>query len=249
MLFKKCVVALGAIGGMSLVSMAGCSSSTTTDAGTDGSVMDDTGTTMKDSGKDTGKDTGIEDSGPMCPTPTDVSAFMPPAYKGPVVPSNACADSDVMTYYTDCVDMYDQTKCNAFTGAHMGCATCLETIDPSKVTALGASFDRGPYIFLNTAGCVDINGDKACAQALQALDACEDAGCLDICWNQSAMMQADADALDKCYTAIDGKGCKKYVDDINAKCGADSGAFATCKVSSFATSYPIYAKIFCQAGG
>lgn len=148
MLFKKCVIVIGAVGGMSLVSMAGCSSNPSGNDGGTEAGMDDTG--VKDTGvKDTGKqDTGAQDAGPMCPTPSDVSSFMPPAYKGPTPPQNACSDSDVMTYFTDCVDMYDQTKCNAFIMAHMACSTCLETLDPSKVTTLGASFDRGPYIFL-----------------------------------------------------------------------------------------------------
>ena len=249
MLFKKCVVVMGAVAGMSLVSVSGCSSNPSGNDGGTEAGTDDSGIKSDTGAKDTGvKDTGVQDSGPMCPTPSDVSSFMPPAYKGPTPPQNACSDQDVMTYFNDCVDNYDQTKCNAFIAAHMACSTCLETLDPSKVTTLGASFDRGPYIFLNTAGCADILGDKACAQALQALDACEDAACLDSCWNQSGMMQADADNLDQCYTTADAKGCKKYTDDVNAKCSGDGGA-ATCKVSSFSASYPQYAKLFCQAGG
>ncbi len=249
MLFKKCVIAIGAVGGMALMSAAGCSSTANNgDAGPE--AGDDTGVKV-DSGKDTGKDTGVGmDSGPMCPTPGDVSAYTPPAFHPPLPQQDVCPDADIATYFTDCVDMYNQAKCTTFTTAHPTCATCLETLD-IKDASWGASFDRGPYIFLNISGCVKHRGDAACAAAIQALDFCEDAACLADCWTNSGMMQADADALDKCWTAADAKGCKKYTDAANTACDAsDAGsAWSLCKVASFTASYTPYAKLFCQSGG
>src|SRR5262245_13352112 len=78
----------------------------------DSGDMSDTG--IVDSGKkDTGKDTGttMMDTGTGgCPMPADVSNFTPPAVHDPVTPSSVCSSNDTQQYYTDCINMYDQTK-------------------------------------------------------------------------------------------------------------------------------------------
>jgi hypothetical protein len=222
---------------------------------TDSGVMD---SGMVDSGKkDTGKDTGNMDTsmGSMCPTPADVSNFMPGAVHDPVTPANVCANADVMQYYTDCFAMYDQMKCDGFIMNKKSCASCLETLDDKSAT-WGAVVDRTFYHFyLNISGCVKILGDSNCEKAIQDEWQCEEAACMAQCWTGTQMMQADIMNLGTCFNNAAMGGCKKYVDAINTTCNAaDAGsAFGQCKALAgnsmqFQTGFTNYAAMFCQAG-
>lgn len=246
MSFGKLLVALGMVGCGALVGAAGCTVTTVTggDGGNDDAAID---TGAKETGaKDTG--TNNNDGGPMCPAPADVTSYTP-KFHAPNPSASKCSDGDVTTYWTDCVDQYDQTKCDASGKANAACAACMETLDPSDAS-WGAIVDRGPYVYLNLAGCVQLMGDATCAQAIQAADLCEDAACLDQCWNGTGMSQSDADAVDQCYAAVEKAGCKKYFDDITTKCKDDAGtAYGICNVQFAQAGFNQYAKLFCQGGG
>lgn len=217
------------------------------------SGVDDSG--IVDSGKkDTGKlDTGVMDTSMGgCPTPSDVTNFMPPAVHDPVTPSNVCTSNETALYYTDCISMYDQTKCDAFVMAKAACAACLETFD-DKTANWGAVVDRTFFHFeLNMSGCVKLLGDSPCQAAIQAEYQCEKAACMAECWDTSPMMGPDVMALTTCFTNAAKGGCKKYADAITTTCNAADGgsAFGQCKAlaPSFATGFTNFAGLFCQAG-
>lgn len=223
---------------------------------TDSGDMD---TGIVDSGKkDTGKDTGNNmDStmGNMCPTPADVSNFMPGTYHDPVTPANVCSNADVSQYYTDCFAMYDQMKCDGFIKNSATCASCLETLNDKNAT-WGAVVDRTFYHFyLNLSGCVKLMGDVPCEKAIQDEWQCEEAACMTQCWTMSSMMQADITNLTTCFGNAAKGGCKKYADAIQTTCNAADGGSAYGKCVSlagnsmmFQQGFTNYAAMFCQAG-
>lgn len=255
MLWRTCVC--GAAAACAAVALAGSGCSNGGGGAADAAPEASAETGVPDTGpKDTGaKDTGtVMDTGPTCPTPGDVTGFAPGALHNPVAVQDVCSETDVGTYYTSCIDMYNMSTCDAFTQAHMSCATCLETLDNS-MSQWGASYDRAYFIFLNVSGCVKQLGDTACAQALQNVEACEDYACMDLCWNNSQMMQADLDNLDMCWTNVAKAGCKKYVDMASTACNAAdaNSAFSQCEalnpMNDFATGFKNYAAMFCRGGG
>src|SRR5581483_7365242 len=113
MILKKSLMVAGVVSAMALIAGAagGCSSSKVLDdGGSDGGGGGDTGTGTDSGKKDTGTggDTG---SGGMCPTPADVSNFMPETLPAPVGKHlNKCTQPQLDLYHK-CVVQSDMASC------------------------------------------------------------------------------------------------------------------------------------------
>ena len=274
MLFKKCVIAASAVGVATVIGMAGCSSPLpagglggaclpnnacngslicknnlcidASEAGTDDSGVKDTGV------KDTGvKDNAVGDSGPMCPQPGDVSSFTPPAYKPPITPAALCTSQQVTQYFDDCFGANaTQMKCQADITNFAACAKCLESNDMDA--NWGATVDIGPAANANIPGCVALLGQTGCATEIEKAMECENAACEDQCWTNSAMMDPDFTAYEKCLTNAASSACKTYETAASAACSGDAmTAFTQCKnmVTDFQSGYNAFAVMICQGGG
>jgi len=178
----------------------------------------------------------------VCPTPADVTNFMPPLY----VPPNqqqVCSQQQISDYYTNCLDAVQATqmKCSMFTMNNTSCTKCLSSMrtDPKW----GATVIGNGLVTINVAGCADIEGFKSCAQAWEATQACESAACDMVCPvmdNQSFMQ------WQQCVgTAVAG-GCKKYADAQTMACSSDAAALQMCtSFMGFQQAYNQIAPIFC----
>lgn len=276
MLFKRFVIAAGAVGAVTLGAMAGCSSplpagglggsclANNTCNGTlvcqnniciDASEAGTPDTGVKDTGvKDTGvKDNAVVDAGAMCPQPGDVSSFMPPSFKPPITPGAICTSMQVQKYYDDCFGQNGSANaCQADIMAFGACAKCLES-DGSMDANWGATVDLGPAANPNIPGCVALLGQTGCATELEKAMQCENAACEDQCWTNSAMMDQDFSDYLKCLNNAASSACKTYEQSATAACSGDAAtALTQCKNmvgNDFTTGYNAFAVMICEGGG
>jgi hypothetical protein len=231
--------------GIAIVVIACSSSGGTGDGGTDtGTTPTDSGTT-KDTGKDTSNNNNDSGNAPTCPTPDDVSNFMPPAFVPPVNTPMACTGTQVQGYYDNCLNSMTSStmKCQAFIMANMACSKCLETADTDQMW--GAVIDLQSGISeINLSGCVTILGDMNCGKAIQANDACTDAACGMVC---PVMDDQSFQDYEKCVSTAETKGCSKYEMGLKTACSTEAGsAYATCSnFQSFDDGFFVVAPIFC----
>jgi len=216
------------------------------DGGDDGGVVFDTG--AKDSSKmDASNDSDSGGNG-MCPTPADVSSYMPPPFVPPIPFQNVCSQTDIQGFYDNCLSMMaDTTKCNTWVQANMKCANCIDTADTDP--AWGALIEKTGIVQLDVAGCVEGKGDHPCAAAIEALDACDDAACAMQCPVTDDPMTFTL--YQSCVKAADIGGCKTYASSVASQCQNDaSAAYAACSAwSTFDDGYFLLAPIFCSGGG
>lgn len=228
MMFKKSLVTVGSLGLLAFGMGMGCSSSP--NPGTD----DGGGDSGNNPGIDSGvRDTGARDrvvadmgSGGMCPTPDDVSNFMPPDLPAPTGKHQAKCDMGQLSTYHDCVNNQNMTACNTIQMAAMttfkDCLTCLEGSKTTD-TKWGPLVCSDPMTcYLNVEGCVDLATNnygmpKTCGNLLHASYECQRTACETVCMGDNA-------GFSKCVqTALQG-GCKKYGDAFSMTCGMLSSA-------------------------
>jgi MYXO-CTERM domain-containing protein len=177
-----------------------------------------------------------------CPTPADVSMFMPPPY----VPPNqmmACTQMQIDDYWTNCRDPITASamKCQMWGMNNKNCGLCLESkrADPKW----GPLVYGTGVIFLNVAGCADLQGFPACAKAYEKQNACESAACDQVC---PVMDQQTFMDWQKCVQTADTGGCKSYADATQMACAIDASALQTCiNIMSFKSGYDTFAPMFC----
>jgi len=270
MILKKSLMVASALGAVALVAVAqGCSSSgakagdeggaclpsmmcngmlscvsnVCVNLASDGSTQDMKVADMKT------QDMKVMDNnmGPMCPTPADVSGYMPPAYVPPNAVQMKCNSTAIQGYYDNCLGpMGTNMKCTAFRMANMDCAKCIES---AKTDA-----SWGPLIFgngvasCNVAGCMDLKGDKGCAQSYEKLSGCQDLGCDMQCPVMDT--QTFNDYL-KCVNTVTAGGCKMYADSLATMCANDaSAAYTACRnFQGFQDCYNQYAVTWCGGAG
>lgn len=189
------------------VIFAACSTKppNTTDAGTDAGVRD-TGCTK------------CGDAQPMCPTPMDVSSFVPETLPDPVGKHlNACMQAQLDLYHK-CIVQSDMASCMTIqqqaTTTFKDCLACLET------TVMDAKW--GPLVcvdpntcYLNVEGCVNLAtnqmGAMSCGQLLHASYGCQRAACETLCGT-------DAQGFSKCVQTALASSCQKYGDAFSMTC-------------------------------
>ena len=218
---------------VSILALAGsvaCSSSTTPVTPTDGGVD------AKKDGNVVNPDGGDSSTSGTC-KPQDVSSFSPSTEPGPATAAAACTVQDTKDFYDFCIDPGDNTKCTAMTKdtTKANCLKCLST--PETATKWGALVsDDQNLVRNNIAGCLQIKGDKACADATAQSSECARFVCPDTVCPVPSGDKAALNALNKCLSDSAKTTCKTYADKANA-CGTpDSAAYAACTADANSTN-------------
>jgi hypothetical protein len=251
MMFKKSLMVASALGAVALmVAAGGCSGGGggQTDGGGD---MDGSMMTMDVKPADAKGDTKpppMDVSMTMCPTPADVSTFMPPAFVPPTPAKNVCNMTQIQGYWDNCRDQMtmSQMKCTSWGMANDMCAKCIETNETDA--SWGPLVIGNGIISLNISGCIALKGDMACAKAWQDRDNCTSAACDMQC---PVMDQQSFMDWQKCVQTATTGGCKKYNDAVTMKCSTEAGsALAECRsFNTFKDGYFAYAPLWCGGGG
>ncbi len=238
-------LAVEGCGGIATGESAGGNSSTGSGsagpAGRDGSVAR--------GGEPQGDGGPVACSGGGCPSPADVSGFVP-TWKPPTgAHQGACSAVLVAEYYQDCLADGGSAACSAFGPAgdapHQACARCL--VSGFGDAAWGPLVESAALVETNEAGCIALLEPSAidCAKAVQALDQCEHAACDTTCHGGSA---AEFDDWVQCSAAANACGCASELaasDCIHAV-AADAGPAAGCLVGqTFQDFFEVTANAFC----
>jgi hypothetical protein len=165
-------------------------------------------------------DSGI-DAGPPpnCPTPRDVSGFMPEVLPPPVGKhQNQCTQAQLDLYHK-CVVTNDMASCMQIQmqaqTTFKPCLSCLETTSMDGKWGPLVCYDAMTCVF-NIEGCVNLatgqSGAMSCGQLLHASYGCQNAACAEQC-------QGDAQGFSKCVQTALASGCKKYNDAFTMQCG------------------------------
>lgn len=250
---KRSLVMIALTGAVTSLSLAGgCSEApATVDAGNDAG----TGEAGADAALDTKrpKDTAPPDSQPMCPTPGDVSKFVPPALVPPRPATDSCGPTLAQGYWDACRGAQaTQVGCAAWKGANATCAGCIES---QRADAdWGALVMANGITFLNVSGCIALLGDVPCAKAYQDASLCEGASCDTMCAVTDFFDPDHVSTLaswQKCAQAAASTVCANYEKTVASSCVKDAGtAAAVClSFTSFMGGYFQYVSMFCSAGG
>lgn len=143
-----------------------------------------------------------------CTPRSTLGDWTPPAYVPARSKQSACTDTEIRGYLDSCLK---GTSCNAFEsgGASESCGKCLK---PSLVSdsAWGPLIEVAPAPFYrwetNPAGCIELQGYRACAAKLQAVTRCTEYACTTSdCGPMSA-------GYDQCTITARSSVCKPYFD-------------------------------------
>ncbi len=255
-LFKKAALGSGAALVVGSVLIAGgCSGQTTTPDGgnPDGNVMGDT--SVADTGADTKKDINAPDNQPMCPTPTKVTNFMPPAFHTPNAVVNVCTTGNggqIQTYWDSCrAPQATPATCMTWKGANPTCLACLET-QRTDMTWGPLVLGNG-ITFINISGCLELKGAAQCARDYQAVQFCDYAACDPLCKVTDFFASDHTQTLTEwntCTTTANAGDCASFATKAN--CASMGAAGAICEnpnIMSFQDFYLLYAPMFCSGGG
>ena len=185
-----------------------------------GSVGDDaTGSSSGGSGSSSGGVGDASGDGPdLCTSPlSTVPAGMITGYMTVMQTIGACTGTDISGFITACnSSTASDTACNTwFNGAPQNCANCLigpvTGGDPGNPTGQGGIwFWNMENIGVNFPGCMDKEGQTACATAYANLAECiYAAGCLQC---------ADQTSFDSCQNTVAAGACKSYVAPYQNAC-------------------------------
>lgn len=229
------------------------------DAGHDAAPDADGGVMVPgDAGYDAAPDA---DSGVAVPVdasvcrPGDVSSFVAPPYKSAARKPGACTPALVDAFYMNCLDSSAAAnRCSASFGAgspaaNRVCAACL--LSPETAATYGAVVDATDTLTLNLAGCMELKGNRTCAEAVQRTDACQASACRSLC---PVVDEGSMRAYVQCTSDASVGGCKPYADAESActDASADGGAGYECFAwranpsPTFEDIFRTVAPVFCQ---
>jgi hypothetical protein len=188
-------------------------------------------------------------SGGACPSPGDVSGFVP-TWKPPTgAHRGQCTPALIDEYYQDCLAVGGTQTCAAFgpgtDGPHQACGACIASnfTDPSWGPLV-----RSPNIVeTNGAGCIVLLDPSAidCAKSVQALAQCEHAACDPVC---HAAGTVGFDDWVQCSAASNACGCKSRLSESDCvkEIVSDGGPAAACLVGqTFQDFFQVTAAVFC----
>lgn len=224
----------------------GCSSTTTTVT-----------TPSEDAGRDVNRPVGDAASdGPVATAckPGDVSTFSAPAYKPAAAKAGACTPALIDSFFTNCLDeAAPQNGCatnfgSGASAANKACSACLITQDTAA--KYGALVDHGDTVSVNIPGCMELKGNRTCAESVQKNDACQELACRANCpvTDNTTLRQ-----YSQCQQQASAGGCKTYAEAETAcsDASADGGAGNECWAwlsntnAAFKDIYLTVAPIFC----
>jgi hypothetical protein len=188
-------------------------------------------------------------SGGACPSPGDVSGFVP-TWKPPTgAHQRLCTTALVDEYYQDCLAVSGAQSCAVFgpagDPAHQACARCLTSGFDDATWA--PVVESANVVETNGAGCIALLDPSAleCAKSVQALDQCEHAACDPTCHTGSA---STFDDWVQCSAAANACGCQSWfaASDCVKQIAAGAGPAAACLVGqTFQDFFEVTASAFC----
>jgi hypothetical protein len=208
-----------------------------------GSSVGTGGTTTSPSGGSSS--TGATSSGGSAATvcqPNDMSTFTPPAYVPARRLGGSCTAAQISDYYTSC---FTGGNCAAYLtgGAAQACGTCLAGSDFGS-SSYGPLFRYGTSPFLmyetNTGGCIELQGEPACAQKIQAAQLCEQYACAANC---PVSDQASYNAMVACKSTARTGTCTTLM--AAAVCIMDPAHSTACGGADFQSLFLNMARVFC----
>jgi hypothetical protein len=178
---------------------------------------------------------------PSC-SPRSMVGFKPSTYV-PARPRQAvCSDAQIAAYLEDCLH---DGACGRFSneGSDAACGKCLAP-SPADATSYGPLIEAAPAPFYvretNFAGCIELLGQRACAEKVQAAAECAEAACEEGCVVSSA-------EYGSCVTAARSGTCTAYVQQ--ATCIPEPSLANLCSGTTFDSSALSIARVFCGIEG
>jgi hypothetical protein len=167
-----------------------------------------------------------------------MSSWTPPAYVPAAPAQQVCSVAQIGRFYDDCLMGPD---CSAFDvgGADAECGACMwpSPIDGSSYGPVLEVAPRPNYRWeSNTAGCIEILGEAACAESIQAAQACAREACLDTC---GAMSPGFNDCATRARTTV----CQTYT--AASACISSAATSAACGGNGFREIVLALGAIFC----
>jgi hypothetical protein len=194
-------------------------------------------------------DGGTSDAAPIC-APADVSSFHAPAYRpASGAHQGKCTSTQITGFFTACLaSSATNQSCSAFAGSSAtqsdrDCAACLYTM--STASQYGPVVGYPGRSQINRAGCLELQGNSACATALQALESCQAAAC------EANCPITDSNTLQsylQCAQSATTGGCVNALGQTQCVI-PDAGPATTClSGTSFQDLYNHVAPLFCGSG-
>lgn len=185
-------------------------------------------------------------------SPGDVTGFVAPAYR-PAVASESCPAGMIEHFHSSCLaGDAPSGACRANFGPqapadNRACAACLLT--PETAARWGAIVDQGATASVNVAGCLELKGNRVCAELSQRSDACQDYACRASCPVTDAAGHA---AYTRCRERAGAGGCKGYtsaedtcVAAVDAGVGRECLSWQAKPGATFEDMFKAVAPVFC----
>lgn len=188
-------------------------------------------------------------SGGACPSPGDVSTFVPTWRPPTGANQGQCSPALIDEYYQNCLSVGGMQACDAFgpgaDQAHLACGNCISSNFGDSTW--GPLVHSANVLETNGAGCIALLDPSAldCAKAVQANDECEHAACDPVCGATNAVA---FDEWDQCGAAANTCGCSSWFAASNCvkAIAADGGPAAQCLVGqTFQDFFSVVAAVFC----
>jgi hypothetical protein len=188
-----------------------------------------------------------DDSGAVCPMPSDVSKWPVPEYRHAKHQPTACSAQAISDFDAACLaSTSSMAACSTYQTANTTCYACLV----SQVTdaTWGPVYLANNVYQANIGGCIELAdpANATCAQVQETASLCEHAACDSQCPVSS---QASFTAYQECTAAADQEGCSQYVTQAsNCLVAEDAGAAAVCAptTTSFDAFFLAIAPLFCS---
>jgi len=171
-----------------------------------------------------------------------MSGFTPPAYVPARDLGGSCTEAQISDYYTAC---FTGGNCAAYQtgGAAKACGDCLSasTLGSASYGPLlvyGSS--TFPVVETNTGGCIELLGEAACGQKIQAAQMCEQSACASNC---PVTDQASYNAFTTCKVLARSGTCAPF--ESAAVCIMDPAHSTACGGIDFQNLFLNMARVFC----
>ncbi len=174
--------------------------------------------------------------------PSNMSGYTYPQYVPARRLKGSCTTQTIGQYYDDCIV---NDNCDAYLpgGKEETCGACLNptTLESTSYgPVLKAGNDWTYFYEVNTAGCLELLGETACAPKVQAKFLCHYGACKSNC---ALATTADFDPLMQCMSNADNETCAAAVSA--ADCVKDSKNLDLCTGPGFMSQFFAVASAFC----
>ena len=152
-----------------------------------------------------------------------------------------CTEELIQQFVTDCVNSGDCADFEAG-GQHETCGACMSMSDAGD-SEYGPVVVTGLVRETNLAGCIELVGEAACAEHIQARVRCEHQACIDSCPVTDSESFA---AYQQCKQEASTGVCASFREA--ASCVTDPAHAEACTGSGFEEAVVALGLVFCAGG-